>query len=106
MLGALVVGALALGSTPMQIVDAYYKGFWSLVTFTGQMTLIVVLGSAVASTPFFQSMVGRLAEMPKTTNQFVALAVLIAAAASYCFWGLGYALKTWPIADSAMEFLV
>jgi short-chain fatty acids transporter len=93
MLGALVIGALALGSTPVQIVDAYYKGFWSLVTFTGQMTLIVVLGSAVASSPFFQSMVGRLSELPKSTNQFVALAVALAGAASYCFWGLGYALS-------------
>jgi len=93
MLIALASAAWMLGSAPGQILDAYYKGFWSLVPFTSQMTLIIVLGGALASTPFFQRLVGGLSRLPRTRNQMVILAVLLSAAASYCFWGLGYSLS-------------
>jgi short-chain fatty acids transporter len=87
------VFAVSLGSSPANLTDAYYKGFWSLLPFTGQMTLIIVLGGAIAATPFFRLLVSTLARWPRTANQMVTLAVLLAAACSYCFWGLGYALS-------------
>ena len=87
----LAVFALALGNPPLQLIDAYYKGFWSLLPFTSQMTLTIVLGAALASSPVFQTAVGALSRLPRTASQMVALAVLLTAVASYCFWGLGYA---------------
>ena len=88
----LAVFALVLGNTPLQLIDAYYKGFWSLLSFTSQMTLTIVLGAALAGSPVFQTAVGSLSRLPRTASQMVALAVLLTALASYCFWGLGYAL--------------
>lgn len=86
------VVALLIGNSLTKTVDAYYQGLWMLLPFTMQMTLIIVLSSVLASTPFFKKSVSALSRLPKTANQVVALAALITAAASYFYWGLGIAL--------------
>jgi short-chain fatty acids transporter len=63
-----------------------------LLPFTMQMTLIIVLSSALGATPLLRRAIAALARVPKTTNQIVALAFLSSGAASYLYWGLGYAL--------------
>jgi short-chain fatty acids transporter len=87
------VVALALGNSGLQVMDAYYRGLWMLLPFTMQMTLIIVLSSALASTPFFRRAVVTLSALPRSTNQMIALAVLLTAAAAYVYWGLGIALS-------------
>jgi short-chain fatty acids transporter len=84
--------ALGLGNSLTRIMDAYHQGLWMLLQFTMQMTLIIVLSSALASTPFFTRAVAALARAPRTPRQFVALAFLVSGTASYVYWGLGYAL--------------
>jgi short-chain fatty acids transporter len=84
--------ALTLGNPLTRILDAYHQGLWMLLQFTMQMTLIIVLSSALAATPFFRRGVAALARLPQTPKQFVALAFLAGGAASYLYWGLGYAL--------------
>ena len=44
-------GALALGNPAGQVMDAYYRGLWMLLPFTMQMTLIIVLSSALSTAP-------------------------------------------------------
>jgi short-chain fatty acids transporter len=90
---ALAVVALALGNSGSQVMDAYYRGLWMLLPFTMQMTLIIVLSSALASTPFFRRVVVTLSALPKTANQMIALAVLLTGAAAYAYWGLGITLS-------------
>ena len=85
--------ALLLGNPPAQAVDAYYKGLWMLLPFTMQMTLIIVLSSVLGATPLFRRGVLALSTLPNSANQFVMLAVLVSAAASYLYWGLGIALS-------------
>ncbi|HUQ94880.1 MAG TPA: TIGR00366 family protein [Bryobacteraceae bacterium] len=90
----LLAGAAFLfGNSPVQVMDAYYRGLWMLLPFTMQMTLIIVLSSALGATAFFRKAVASLSRLPKTTNQTVALAVLLSAGAAYCYWGLGIALS-------------
>ena len=84
--------ALAVGTAPGAIVDAYYRGLWMLLPFTMQMTLILVLSAVVSGTPFFRGVVVALARKPRTLTQVIAVSVLLDAAASYFYWGLGLAL--------------
>lgn len=84
--------ALTLGNPAVVVMDAYYRGLWMLLSFTMQMTLIIVLSSALGVTPFFRKAIAGLSRLPKTKNQFVALAFLVTALLSYLYWGLGYAL--------------
>src|SRR6476469_5905538 len=86
------VAALAFGTAPGAIVDAYYRGLWMLLPFTMQMTLILVLSAVVSGTPFFRRLVVALARKPRTLTQVIVFSVLLNATASYLYWGLGLAL--------------
>ena len=92
LLAVVVVAALASGNSPATVGDAYYRGLWMLLPFTMQMTLILVLSAVVSATPLFRAAIVRLADIPRTLPQVVALAVGLGAAFSYAYWGLGLAL--------------
>src|SRR5260370_12736021 len=85
--------ALALGNSLGQVMDAYHQGLWMLLSFTMQMTLILVLSLALAATPLFRRAIARLARVPNTRNQFITLAFVTGGLTAYVFWGLGYALN-------------
>jgi short-chain fatty acids transporter len=84
--------ALATGNSPGAVADAYYRGLWMLLPFTMQMTLILVLSAVLSATPLFRRAVVALADLPRTRTQVVTLAVILGAALSYLYWGLGLAL--------------
>ena len=85
--------ALALGNSLSKTMEAYYQGLWMLLPFTMQMTLIITLSSVLASTPMFRKGVVALSQIPKTRNQVIITSVLLAAGASYLYWGLGIAIS-------------
>ena len=88
----LFAAALIVGNSFATTMDAWYRGLWMLLPFTMQMTLIIVLSAVVGQTPLFRRLVVRLAALPRTANQVVIVAVLLNAALSYFYWGLGVAL--------------
>ncbi len=88
----LFITSLALGNSVIGTMDAYYKGLWMLLSFTMQMTLILVLSLVLGTTPFFRNIIIRLSKIPKNSFQVVALAVICAACVAYTNWGLSYAL--------------
>ncbi|MBL0157811.1 MAG: short-chain fatty acid transporter [Bryobacterales bacterium] len=88
----LVAGALLIGDAPMKVMDAYYRGLWTLLPFTMQMTLIMVLSSALSQTPLFRKAVARLAAAPASPLTMVALPILLNGIAAYFYWGLSVAL--------------
>lgn len=86
------ITALALGNSAASVMDAYYRGLWMLLPFTMQMSLIIVLSSVIAATPMFKRLVLRLARIPRSAIQVVALSVLLQSVLSYFYWGLGVAI--------------
>lgn len=86
------LGALALGNSPGATLDAYYRGLWMLLPFTMQMTLILALSCCLGAAPFFRRLVGTLSRLPRTPGAVLGLVILLQAALSYCYWGLGIAL--------------
>ena len=87
-----VAAAMAFGNTFTIITDAYYRGLWMLLPFTMQMTLILVLSTVVSGTALFRHIVVTLARWPRTLTQVIALGVVLNAALSYFYWGLGLTL--------------
>jgi short-chain fatty acids transporter len=87
------VAALAIGTPGRTVMDAYYRGLWMLLPFTMQMTLIILLGSALGSSRLVRHIVGSVARLPKSAAGVVSAAVLTGAAVGYLHWGLGYALS-------------
>ncbi len=84
--------AVLMGDPPLKVMGAYYEGLWMLLPFTMQMTLILVLGSALASTKFFGRMVHTLSNLPRSEGQTIALSMATTCCLAYCFWGLSLAL--------------
>jgi short-chain fatty acids transporter len=84
--------SLVIGTPIPEIFDAYYRGLWSLLSFTMQMTLMLVLSLVVAASPFFKRIVIAASRLPRTTLQVVVGASLCAAFIAYLNWGLAIAL--------------
>ncbi|MFC3884349.1 short-chain fatty acid transporter [Bacillus songklensis] len=76
-------------STPIQIVEYWGGGFWSLLAFTMQMVLVLVTGHVLASSPIFKKALGNLASVPKSPGQAIVLVSVVSLLASWINWGFG-----------------
>src|ERR1700751_3930751 len=65
-LAVAVVAAAALinGASPAAVASSFGDGFWSLITFTMQMTMIVISGYVVASSPPAARLIDTMANWP------------------------------------------
>lgn len=86
---AYLMGIFIAGSTPMEMILNWYKGFWSLLTFAMQMVLILVTGYALAYHPTVNRLLVRVASVPNNGKQAAALVALVAMIFSWINWGLG-----------------
>jgi len=68
------------------LIDAWGAGFWSLITFTLQMAMIIIGGYAVASSAPVARFIAWLAMIPKTPRTAVAFVAAVSMAASYLNW--------------------
>jgi short-chain fatty acids transporter len=84
---------LSVGSTPMQAATWFGAGFWDLVTFTMQMTLIILTGYSVATAPLVYRVVCRLAEVPKTARGAVAFVALFSMLSSLISWSFSLVIS-------------
>jgi short-chain fatty acids transporter len=82
-----VAGALATPSTLPQVVDAWGRGFWDLIPFTLQMSLVIITGHVLASSPPMQRLIRFLASLPSTPKGAVAMVTFFALASSWINWG-------------------
>jgi short-chain fatty acids transporter len=71
------------------LLQGWYGGFWNLLAFGMQMTLILMTGYALAQTDVVDRMLVWLASRPSTEKGAAALVPLTAALASFIHWGLG-----------------
>jgi short-chain fatty acids transporter len=84
---AIVFGAcMVVGSSIVQTAQWFGSGFWDLVTFTMQMTLIIITGYAVATAPPVFAVIRRMAEIPKTGRGAAAFVGLFSMLTSLISW--------------------
>src|SRR5687767_15280665 len=79
---------VASGSDPMQAAQWFGSGFWDLVAFTMQMSMIIVTGYAVATSAPVYAVIRWMAAMPKTgpgAAAFVGLFSMLASLVSWSF---------------------
>ena len=80
------VATLFAGSTPVQSAQWFGSGFWDLVAFTMQMSMIIVTGYAVATAPLIYGVVTRMAAVPKTGPGAAAYVALFSMLSSLVSW--------------------
>ena len=80
------VASLSVGSSVLDTAQWFGTGFWGLVTFTMQMSMIVVTGYAIATAPPIYRVVRLLASVPKTGRGAAAYVGLFSMLASLVSW--------------------
>lgn len=84
------VGAIFLTkTTPLDLVNAWVGGFWSLLAFSMQMALVLVTGHAMASSHFFKKILSGMASMIKGPKQAIVVVSIVSAIACILNWGFG-----------------
>jgi short-chain fatty acids transporter len=73
----------------VRIVGGWYKGFFDILTFAFQITLVLVTGHAFAHAPPVQRLFRAVVSLARTPVQAAALTFLSVAFASFFNWGLG-----------------
>jgi len=82
-----LAGVALTPSTPVQIVDAWGRGFWELIPFTLQMSLIIIGGHVLATSRPIGRIIRYVAAWPRTPKSAVALVTFFALASSWFNWG-------------------
>ncbi len=85
----LILGVTFTKSGPFDMLKHWNKGFWTLLTFSMQMCLILVTGYALATTKAVRKVIDALAGIPKDGGSAAALVCFVAILAAYVNWGLG-----------------
>ena len=90
LLGTLIVviaGVTATPSSLAQVVDAWGRGFWELIPFTLQMSLVIITGHVLATSRPMGRVIRMVAAWPRTPRGAVALVTFIALTSSWINWG-------------------
>ena len=74
-------------STPFQVIDAWGNGFWDLITFTLQMSLIIITGHVLATSAPMGKAIRAIASWPTTPRGAVALVAFFAMFTAWFNWG-------------------
>ena len=84
---AVVAGAsVAMGNSPIQTAQWFGAGYWDLVAFTMQVTMLIVSGYALASAPPVHAVIRRLAGIAKSGRAAIAFVALFSMATSLLSW--------------------
>lgn len=89
-LAALIWGPQA---SVANILSGWYKGFFNIFTFALQVTLVLVLGHALAHAPIVQKFFTQLIGLARTPAQAGALIFVSVAVTSFFNWGFGLVMS-------------
>ena len=78
--------SVAMGSSVPQTAQWFGAGFWDLVAFTMQMSMIIITGYAVATAPPVYAVVRKIAEIPTNGRNAAAFVGLFSMLASLVSW--------------------
>ena len=80
------LASLGYGNSAGKTAGWFGAGFWDLVTFTMQITMIIVTGYAVATAPPVYALVQRMAGIPRTGRGAAAFVALFSMVSSLVSW--------------------
>lgn len=74
-------------TSPVEILEAWYRGFWGLLEFGMQMTLLIVTGYAIALSPLIDRQINVVATKIKHPTQVYLIVIYFGLFASLISWG-------------------
>ncbi|MCA1896105.1 short-chain fatty acid transporter [Shewanella putrefaciens] len=85
----LIAAVVAEHKTPLEVINYWGDGFWTLLSFSMQMLLVLVAGFMLASSPPIKKLLDAIAGLAKSAPQAIILVTLVSLAASWINWGFG-----------------
>jgi short-chain fatty acids transporter len=92
-----VVGGAFTGASPREIARAWGDGFWDLLAFTMQMSLVIISGYVLAAAGPVRRLIVRLAaptSSARSPRSAVAKVAIFAMLSSWFNWGFGLVFST------------
>jgi short-chain fatty acids transporter len=80
--------AVAGGASPPRTIVAWGNGFWTLLPFAMQMSLVILTGFIVSTAPAVEPLFRRLAAVPRTPRGAVVTMALVSMTLAWFHWGL------------------
>ncbi len=77
------------GQGPIEMVTHWGNGVWSLLGFSMQMVLVLVLGTAFATAPAIKNGLTSLARIPKSPTQAILIVTVVSTVCCWLNWGFG-----------------
>lgn len=84
-----VLGFSVTSHSPLELVEFWGDGFWDLLEFGMQMTLIVVTGYILASTPAVGVLLRKVASLAKSPGSAIILETVVSVLACLVNYGFG-----------------
>lgn len=75
--------------SPVETLNNWGGGVWSLLSFAMQMSLVLVCGSALADSTIIKRSLQKIASLPKTPAAAIATVSIIGSIACWINWGFG-----------------
>lgn len=85
----MLLALLIQNTNPLDAVRYWGNGFWDLLAFSMQMTVILLAGYVLAKTPLVDVLLNRIALSVKTPFAAIVVATLAGGIGSWLNWGFG-----------------
>ncbi|GAA1125899.1 short-chain fatty acid transporter [Citricoccus alkalitolerans] len=85
----MILAILAQGSSPLEVVEYWGGGFWDLLAFTMQMTVVLLAGYILAKTPLVDRLLDALTIRISSPQVAIVVATLVGGIGSWLNWGFG-----------------
>ncbi|MRG87336.1 short-chain fatty acid transporter [Salinibacillus xinjiangensis] len=83
------LGIAFTSSSPVDMVQFWGQGFWDLLAFAMQMSLIVVTGYILANSPLVKGILSKISTFANTPSQAILLVTIISSIACLINYGFG-----------------
>ncbi len=84
-----LMGTFMTGQGPMAMIIHWSGGFWSLLAFSMQMSLVLVTGHTLANAPIIKKGLRSLSSIAKTPLQAIVTVTAVSTIACWINWGFG-----------------
>jgi short-chain fatty acids transporter len=80
-------------SSPGAVINSWYNGIWTILSFAMQMALILLTGTTLADAPIIRKWLTKLAAIPTNQTSAAITVFLAGAIASWLNWGFGLVVR-------------
>lgn len=87
-----ILGLVLTGTSPLDMVNSWYSGLWSMIAFAFQMSFMVICCGAAARSPQIEKLLMKVAKLPKSSGAAMALLLIFGLLSSLINWAFSLIL--------------